>query len=48
MVWVVEPVGKTVTIYRSRSDTKILTINDTLTEEEVVEGFRRAVTQIFE
>jgi Uma2 family endonuclease len=48
MVWVVEPVGKTVTIYRSRSDIKILTINDTLTGEEVVEGFRCAVTQIFE
>jgi Uma2 family endonuclease len=48
MVWVIEPVLKTVTIYRSQNDIKILTLNDTLTGEEVVEGFQCAVAAIFE
>jgi Uma2 family endonuclease len=48
MVWVIEPVLKTVTVYRSPSDIKILTLNDTLTGEEVVEGFQCAVAEIFE
>ena len=48
MVWVIEPIAKTVIVYRSRSDIKILTQNDTLTGEEVVEGFQCAVAEIFE
>ena len=40
MVWVVEPIAKTVIVYRSPSDIKILTINDTLTGEDVIEGFQ--------
>ncbi|HIE27759.1 TPA: Uma2 family endonuclease [Candidatus Poribacteria bacterium] len=48
MVWVIEPIAKTVTVYRSSSDIKLLTINDTLSGEEVVEGFQCAVAEIFE
>jgi Uma2 family endonuclease len=48
MVWVVEPVSKTVTAYRSRNDIKTLTANDTLTGEDVVEGFSCSVAEIFE
>jgi Uma2 family endonuclease len=48
IVWVIEPIFKTVTVYRSQNDIKILTLNDTLTGEEVVEGFQCAVVEIFE
>jgi len=48
MVWVIEPIAKTVTVYRSPSDIKILTPNDTLTGEEVIKGFQCAVSEIFE
>jgi Uma2 family endonuclease len=48
MVWVIHPVTKTVTVYRTPTDIKILTINDTLTGEDVVEGFECAVAEIFD
>jgi len=48
MVWVVEPIAKTVTVYRSPSNIKTLTVNDTLTGEDVIEGFQCAVAEIFE
>ena len=48
MVWVVEPVLKTVTVYRSPSDIKTLTINDRLTGENVIEGFQCSVAEIFD
>ena len=48
MVWVIEPIAKTITVYRSPSDIKMLTINDTLTGEDVVEGFQCAVAEVFE
>lgn len=48
MVWVIEPIAKTITVYRSSTDIKTLTQNDTLTGEEVVEGFQCAVAEIFE
>ncbi len=48
IVWVIEPVIKTVTVYRSRTDIKVLTLLDTLTGEDVVEGFQCSVTAIFE
>ena len=48
MVWVVEPIFKTVTVYRSPNNIKILTLNDILTGEEVVEGFQCTVAEIFE
>jgi len=48
MLWVIEPIIKTVTVYRSRSDIKIFTQNDILTGEKVIEGFQCAVAEIFE
>ncbi len=48
MVWVIEPVLRTVTVYRSPGDIKTLTINDTLTGEDVIEGFQCSVAAIFE
>ena len=48
MVWVVESVMKTVTVYRSATDIKVCTANDTLTDEDVVPGFSCQVAQLFE
>ncbi len=48
MVWVIEPILKTVTVYRSPDDIKTLTIKDTITGEEVVEGFQCSVAEFFE
>ena len=48
LVWVIEPVAKTVTVYRSETDIKTLTREDTLTGEDVVEGFSCRVSQLFE
>ena len=48
LVWVLEPVAKTVTIYRSETDIEILTHEDTLTGEEVVPGFSCPVARLFE
>ncbi len=48
LVWVIEPVAKTVTVYRSETDIETLTRKDTLTGEDVVEGFSCKVSQLFE
>ena len=48
LVWIIEPVAKTVTVYRSETDIKMLTFEDTLTGEDVVEGFSCQVAQLFE
>ncbi|MXY27055.1 hypothetical protein F4Y59_02695 [Candidatus Poribacteria bacterium] len=48
MVWVVESVMKTVTVYRSKTDIKVFTDTDTLTGEDVVPGFSCRVAQLFE
>ena len=48
LVWVLEPVSKTVTIYRAETDIEILTHEDTLTGEEVVPGFSCPVAHLFE
>lgn len=47
LVWVIEPIAKTVTVYRSETDIKTLTREDTLTGEDVVEGFSCKVSQLF-
>ena len=47
-VWVVEPVSKTVTVYKSEIDIKTLTRDDTLTGEDVVPGFSCPVELLFE
>ena len=48
LVWVLMPRSKTVTIYRSETDITLLTRNDTLTGENVVEGFSCQVAELFE
>ena len=48
LVWVIEPVAKTVTVYRSKTDIKTLLCEDTLTGEDVVEGFSCQVVELFE
>ena len=48
LVWVIEPVAKTVMVYRSETDFTLLTSEDTLTGEDVVEGFACPVAQLFE
>ena len=48
LVWVLEPVSKTVTVYRSENDIKTLTNEATLTGEDVVPGLACPVGQLFE
>ena len=48
LVWVLDPVAKAVTVYRSESDIEILTHEATLTGENVVPGFACPVGQLFE
>ena len=48
LVWVLSPTFKTVTVYRSETDITTLTRNDTLSGEEVVEGFSCQVAKLFE
>ena len=48
LVWVIEPVAKTVMVYRSESDFTVLNYEDTLTGEDVVEGFACPVAELFE
>ena len=48
VVWIIEPISKTVTVYQSETDIKILTCEDTLTGGEVVPGFSCPVAQLFE
>ena len=47
MVWIVEPTSKTVRVYRSQTPIRVLGIDDTLTGEDVVEGFSCPVSQLF-
>jgi len=48
LVWVLDPVAKTVTVYRSENDIETLTRESLLTGEEVVPGFTCPVGQLFE
>ena len=48
LVWVLDPVAKAVTVYRSKSDIETLTHEATLTGENVVPGFTCPVGQLFE
>jgi Uma2 family endonuclease len=47
-VWVLEPISKTVTVYKSETNIKTLTREDTLTGNDVVPGFSCPVAQLFE
>ena len=48
MVWVIDPVLQTVAVYRPDRDFKLLMLGDTLTGEDVVEGFSCPVSEIFD
>lgn len=48
LVWVLKPVSKTVTVYRSETDITLLTRNDTLTGENIIDGFSCQVVELFE
>ena len=48
LVWVIEPIAKTVMVYRSETDFTLLNYEDTLTGEDVVDGFSCAVAELFE
>ncbi len=48
LVWVIEPIMKTVLVYRSETDCTLLNYEDTLTGEDVVEGFSCPVAELFE
>ena len=48
LVWVIEPVAKTVTVYHSETDIKVLTREDTFTGEDIIEGFSCKISQLFE
>ena len=48
LVWIIEPFSKTVTVYRSETDIELLTRTDTLTGENIIEGFSCLVAQLFE
>jgi len=48
LAWVVNPRGRTVTIYRALNDIQVLTEQDTLTGESVVPGFECQVSELFD
>jgi Uma2 family endonuclease len=45
--WVVDPAGRTVTVYRSVDDIRVLTEKDTLSGESVVPGFECPIAELF-
>ena len=47
MVWVVSPKWRSVTVYRSATDIRVLTEKDELDGQDVVPGFRCRVGDIF-
>ena len=48
LVWVLDPIAKAVTVYRSKNDIETLTHEATLTGENVVPGFTCPVENLFE
>ena len=48
LVWMIAPRAKTVTVYRSETVITLLTQNDILSGEDVVEGFTCQVAVLFE
>lgn len=47
LAWVVHPGGRTVTVYRSLDDIRVLTADDTLDGDDVVPGFAVRVGDLF-
>jgi Uma2 family endonuclease len=46
-VWVADPSDKTVSIYRSLTDVRIITVGDELSSAELLPGFRLPVAALF-
>lgn len=47
-VWIVSPESRTLTVYFSRTNVKILTETDELTGEEILPGFKLNLSEIFQ
>lgn len=47
LVWIVEPVGRTVTVYEPGGRSRVLTVADTLSGADVIPGFGLPVRAIF-
>lgn len=47
IVWVIEPRRRTVMVYRSRDDIRLLTDEDTLDGGDVLVGFRLRIAELF-
>src|SRR5262249_410217 len=47
LIWIVDPGARTVTVYRSREQIRILETTDTLTGEDVLPGFSCQVAEFF-
>jgi len=47
LVWVVDPVARTVAVHRPRAEGRVLGVDDTLTGGHVVRGFRVTVRDLF-
>lgn len=47
MIWVVDPDPRTVTVYRSRDEIRLLTESDELDGGDVLPGFRLKVSELF-
>ena len=46
-VWIVSPESKTLTVYFSRTEVKILTENDVLSGDKILPGFKLNLSEIF-
>lgn len=47
MIWIVDPAERTVTVYRSRSDIRILDHDDVLEGDDVLPGLRLPIAELF-
>jgi Uma2 family endonuclease len=48
LVWIVDPAGRTVTVYRPDGSARVLREGETLDGEDVLEGFSVSVSELFE
>jgi len=46
-VWVVDPTSQTVSVYRGSHETTLLTVDDELTDAELLPGFHLPVADVF-
>lgn len=48
LIWIINPKTQTVSVYRSRSDVRLLSRNEELTGDDVLPGFAIPVARLFE